>query len=53
MEGVERESLYMPHEDGFSGVHRIVPCTHLNIDIVKGHVIQAQRHTQDRLRIRF
>jgi len=53
MEGGERESLYRPHEAGFSGVHRIVPCTNLNIDILKGHVIQAQRHTLDRLQIRF
>ena len=53
MEGGGRESLYRPQEDGFSGVRRIVPCTHLNIDILKSHVIQAQRHTLDRLQIRF
>jgi len=53
MEGGGRKSLYRPHEDGFSGVHRIVPCTNLNIDILKSHVIQAQRHTLDRLQIRF
>ena len=53
MEGGERESLYRQHEEGFSGVRRIVPCTNLNIDIVKSHVIQAQRHTLDRLHIRF
>jgi len=53
MEGGERESLYRPHEDGFSGVRRIVHCTNLNIDILKSHVIQAQRHTLDRLQIRF
>jgi len=53
MEGRERKSLYRPHEDGFSGVRRIVPCTNLNIDILKSHVIQAQRHTLDRLQIRF
>ena len=51
--GGERESLYRLHEDGFSGVRRIVPCTNLNIDILKSHVIQAQRHTLDRLQIRF
>ena len=49
----ERESLYRPHEDGFSGVRRIVPCTNLNIDILKSHVIQAQRHTVDMLQISF
>ena len=53
MEGVERESLYRPHEGGFSGVGRIVLCTNLNIDILKGHVIQAQRHTLNRFQIRF
>jgi len=53
MEGVERDSLYRPHEDGFSGVCKIVPCTNLNIDILKSHVIQAQRHNLDRLQIRF
>ena len=53
MKGGESESLYRPHEDGFSGVQRIVPCTNLNIDILKSHVIEAQRHTQDRLQIRF
>ena len=53
MEGVEGESLYRLHKDGFSGVSRIVPCTNLNIDILKSHVIQAQRHTLDRLQIRF
>ena len=39
--GGERESLYRPHKDSFSGVRRIVPCTNLNIDILKTHVIQA------------
>jgi len=53
MEGGERESLYSPHQDGFSGFCRIVPCTNLNIDILKSHVIQAQRHTLDRLQMRF
>jgi len=44
MEGGERECLYSPHEDGFTGVCRIVPGTNLNLDIMKSHVIQAQRH---------
>jgi len=34
MNGKERESLYRLHEDSFSGVRRIEPCTNLNIDIV-------------------
>jgi len=53
MDGGETESLYRPHEDCFSGVRRIVPCTNLNIDILKSDVIQAQSHTLDRLQIRF
>jgi len=35
----QRESLHRPHQDGLSGVRRIVPCTNLNIDILKGQVI--------------
>ena len=35
---------------GFVGLY---PVQNLNIDIFKSHVIQAQRHTLDRLQIRF
>lgn len=35
-----RERFYRPHEDGF---RRIVPCTNLNIGILKSHVIHTQR----------
>jgi hypothetical protein len=35
-----RERFYRLHEDGF---RRIVPCTNLNIGILKSHVIHTQR----------
>jgi len=38
-----RESLYRPHQEALRGFHRIVPCTNLNIDILKGHVISPLR----------
>jgi len=36
----KRDRVYRPHEDGFSGVRRIVPCTNLNI--LKSHVTHPQ-----------
>jgi len=38
-----RESLYRPHQDALSGVRTIVPCTNLNINILKSHVISAPK----------
>jgi len=34
------KSLYRRHEDGFSGVRKIVPCTNLNI--LKSHMTHLQ-----------
>jgi len=34
-----RESLHRLYQDALSGVHRIVPCTNLNVDILNSQVI--------------
>jgi len=47
-----RGSLYSsPYMDDFSGVHRIVPCTNLNIDDILN--LESSCDLPDKLQIRF
>jgi len=38
-----RETLIRQHQDASSGICRNMPCTNLNIDILKSHVISPIR----------
>lgn len=52
-DGRGRESLYRSHEDAFSRVSMIVPCTNLNIDILNREKSRDRTHKGGKLPIRF